>query len=557
MRWKNFWHLVKLNVKITFGLSAWLYYYRKKDRRFWGGLGIFAIILVSIAPLFYLYLRMVQETIQNLAGTGMEGVVITSGAIIASILVLVLGIAYVISAFYFSNDLDFLVSLPFKPAEILGGKFIGVLVSEYLTIAPFFIPPVVIYGLNVSGGLLYWIFSVIIFLFVPVIPMVLASLLVMVLMSLTNLGRKKDLLRFLGMILILVIVMGGNFYLTRLPEGQEMEFIMGILEDPDGLISFTGRVYPPSIWITRALSGQTPGSQLSNLILFSGISVISFGILMVGADRLFFQGLIGGREISAGRKVRPGLLERKTKARHPILSISIREIKILIRVPIYLFNSVFILVVAPLALFFPLLMGTGGMDINEYIGIVDPDLLILGGIGFFGLMALFGPALSSSISREGKLFRISQVIPIPPFKQILGKLLSGFFISLLVIPLVFLAAILYIPWSLGEIVLISFLGFLVAFPLMGFSLLLDLIRPYFTWQNPQQAIKQNMNVLFAMVGGFLFLAGLGWGALKLLEIGLSITWIYFLIGILSLTTGTLIMVALFKIAPERYKRISL
>jgi len=557
MRWKFFWYLVKINLKITFGLSAWIYFFRKKDRRFWSGLGILSIVLISIAPIFYLYLRLVQETIQSLAGTGLEGVVITSGAILASILVLVLGIAYVISAFYFANDLDFLVTLPFKPAEIMGGKYVGVLVSEYLTIAPFFIPPVVIYGLNVSGGLFYWVFSLLIFLFLPVIPLVFASLGVMVLMSLTNLGRRKDLLRFLGMILILVIVLGANFYLTRLPEGQEMEFIMGIMEDPDGLIAFTGRVYPPSIWITRALAGQTLGMRFVNLLLFSGVSILGFAVLMIGADRLFFRGLIGGQEVSAGKKARPGLLDKKMRARHPIVSIAIREIKILIRVPIYLFNSIFILVIAPIALFFPLLMGTGGVNIDEYIGLVEPELLVLGGIGFFGLMALFGPALSSSISREGKLFRISQVIPVHPNKQILGKMLSGFLISILVIPLIFLAAILYIPWSLGEIILISFLGFLLSFPLMGFSLLVDLIRPYFTWQNPQQAIKQNMNVLFSMVGGFLFLAALGWGGFKMLEIGFNPGWIYFLLGLFSLIIGIFIMIVLFRVAPDRYQKISL
>ncbi len=556
MRWRPFWNLVKLNIKITFGFSAWLYYFRKRDRRFWGGLGIFAIILISIAPLFYLYLRLVQETTRGLAGTGLESVIITSGAIIASILVLVLGIAYVISAFYFANDLDFLVSLPFKPAEILGGKYVGVLISEYLTIAPFFIPPVVVYGLNIDGGLFYWLFFALIFLFLPVIPLVFASLGVMVLMSLTNLGRKKDLLRLLGMILILVIVMVANFYLTRLPEGEEMEFIMGIMEDPEGLIAFTGRTYPPSIWITRALTAEGWGSRLINLLLFSGVSFLGFGVLMVGADRLFFQGLIGGQEISAGKKITPGLLEKKVRARNPIVSIAFKEIKILIRVPIYLFNSIFILIIAPIALFFPLIIGAGGVSIDEYIKLVDPELLFLGGVGFFGLMTLFGPALSSSISREGKLFRISQLIPIPPNQQLLGKILSGYLVSFLVIPIVFLAAILYIPWTLGEIILISLLGLLLSLPLMSFSLLLDLLRPYFTWQNPQQAIKQNMNVLFAMIGGFLFLAGLGWSSMQLLETGLSLGWVNFLIGVVSLILGGIIMLIMFRIAPSRYQNIS-
>jgi len=557
MRWSKLWILIRINLKVTFGFSAWLYYFRKRDRRFWGGLGIFAAVLAGVAPLFYFYLLLLQETAAELAGTGWEGVIITSGAVLASALVFFLGLVYVISAFYFADDLDRLISMPFKPAEILGGKFFAVLFSEYLTIAPFFIPTLLVYGLQVEGGLLYWFFAIIIYLLLPVIPLIIASLGTILLMSITNLSRNKDLLRILGMVLLVVVLLGFNYLVTRLPEGGEMEFMLEIMQEPEGMISITGRAYPPSIWITEALTAAGAGDRLLNLGLFAGVSLLGLLGLMVGADRLFFPGLIGGQEITIGGKVKPGLLQKKVRSRSPVLSIALREIKILIRVPIYLFNSILILIIAPVALFFPLLLGMGGVNIDEYIALIEPDLLKLGGAGFFALLGFIASALSSSISREGKLFRISQQIPVHPNYQVLGKLISGLLISLLIVPIIILAAIIIFPWSPLDIIIICLLGLLLSVPLLAFSLLIDLLRPYFNWQNPQQAIKQNINVLIAMVGGFLILLGLGYVMVYLLERGLGINWIFLLTGIGAGLAGLIFLLILFQVAPRRYRDISL
>ncbi len=52
-----------------------------------------------------------------------------------------------------------------------------------------------------------------------------------------------------------------------------------------------------------------------------------------------------------------------------------------------------------------------------------------------------------------------------------------------------------------ELILVVILGLLASLPAIVACLLIDLIRPYLNWDNPQKSIKQNINVVLAMFVG--------------------------------------------------------
>ena len=81
---------------------------------------------------------------------------------LSSLLVLVFGLTYVISVFYFSRDLSLLVPLPLLPRDILGAKYFVVLILDLLTVAPFFLPALWVFGVNRGAGLLYWVSGILI-----------------------------------------------------------------------------------------------------------------------------------------------------------------------------------------------------------------------------------------------------------------------------------------------------------------------------------------------------------------------------------------------------------
>ncbi len=555
MRLKMVWKVTVLNLKNAFGLATFGYFFRKRDVRFLKSAGIFALIVLALAPLFYIYLRIVDEVYEFAVGTGQEGVVITMGLVLASFLVFIFGIAYVISTFYFSRDLDFLIPLPLRPGEVLAGKFGMVLATEYITIAPFVLPAFLVYGLRSEPGLLFWFLVPVIYFLVPLIPLALASLLVMVLMSITNLSRKKDFLQLLGMFILVLMILAFNFLMTRVPPGEEMELMMMIFQDPEGLINYVGRAFPTTIWATKAMIYPLSAGQALNFLGFSGISVLALWCMMWVADVLFYRGLIGGQEVEKGRVLDKEKIARKLMIRHsPIVAIAQREMRILIRTPIYMFNSVAILVIAPLAMGIPYFT-VGFGQLEAMLAVVDPTLINLAGVGFIALMSLFVPALSSSISREGRLFRLSQVIPVHPFKQLLGKLLYGFMLTLLAVPLLILGAFLFLPWGFWDLVFITLMGLVVSGQMLVLSLIIDLMRPYLTWDNPQQAIKQNMNVLFAMVlgAGLLYIYYLM--VERLMERDFVAGIIYVVVAVISLAVAATLTFILHKMSSRRYNKI--
>ncbi len=131
--------------------------------------------------------------------------------------ILLFGLYYVISAFYFSRDLEFLIPLPLKPFEVMASKFAVIMINEYLTVMIIVLPVLVGYGVLARGGLPYWTNGVLVYLLLPVIPLAVVSLLVVLMMRFVNLSRKKDALILAGSVLLIAVGMGLQFCWVRPP----------------------------------------------------------------------------------------------------------------------------------------------------------------------------------------------------------------------------------------------------------------------------------------------------------------------------------------------------
>lgn len=548
--------LIKLQLKVNFSISALRWYLRNDIKRFLGHIGLVSIVVVSVAPIFYLYTWLLGSAYRITAMLGQTEVILALAALFSSLLVLIFGFTYLLSVFYFSRDLSLLVPLPLKPGDILGAKFTLVLFYNYLTITPFYLPALWVYGVNSGAGPLYWIGGAVIFLLLPVIPMVIASVFILPLMGLTNLSRRRDTLRLIGLFVFLVSVFVLNYFLTGIPAGEEVQFMERVLREEQGLVSLLTRSYPPALFAALALTARGVASLL-NFAYFLSLSAAGLIIVLFLGQRIFYQGLIGGSEVSRGRELSRNELARKTAgALSPVWAIARREIKYLIRTPIYLFNSLAMVAILPAALIIPLIAGgTLEQSLLAIQAAVPRVGQVLGGAGFIGVMALFAPAASSSFSREGKLFWISKVIPIAPQEQIRGKLLYSLLIACSAVPVVILTALLFLPWSILDFLLAILGGLILSFPAIVLSLLIDLLKPYLTWDNPQKAIKQNVNVLFSMVAGgglyyLLYLAGR-----YLYEATAAQLPVYLFVLGGAAVMGVILYGVLMKIAPSRYRDI--
>lgn len=507
--------LIKIDLNTTYGWSAIKYSFKSKKNR-WQSV-IFLIVILSLLPSYILILKGLNGMFDIYSQIGQESMFLLSGFLVTQFIVFFFGLLYVMSKYYFSTDLNQLVPLPIKPSYILGSKFVGLMVSEYLTSIPILLPFIYIYGTKGGEGILYYIYSILLILTLPIIPLVLASLIVMIFMRYTNIGRRKDLLRVVGAVLL----MGGIIYIqVKLQQtiGKNMadeNFLVNLITDSNLLVKKLGLIFPPSMWATLSLSNPNSLASLFYLISFIGVGIIGFFIMMLLSEKIFFGGLIGNIEVSAskGKSGKKVSLEKSTRQTKAYIALAKKELLMLFKTPVYLLNAVGAVIILPILL--PIITGGDeGIDgVMNLIGL-NQDLIALAGIAFIVSLGILNSIGSTTFSREGKNFWIQRIIPIKSRDQIIGRVLSSLAVQLLGVISLTISLVFLIEIKLKTIILIAVVGILGSIPMTELGMLIDIIRPYLTWDNPQRAMKQNLNVVIAMGVGSLYLGGIGYVTFK-------------------------------------------
>jgi len=139
--------------------------------------------------------------------------------------------------------------------------------------------------------------------------------------------------------------------------------------------------------------------------------------------------------------------------------------------------------------------------------------------------------------------------------QAMGKLLLGYTITMA--GAIATAVVMAFAFKLDVPVTLLSIGLcaLALIPVNVTGIYIDLMRPKLKWNNPQEAIKQNANVILAMlVGGIILIL---FGAMAYL-LSTLITNTVLLLSTLALILGALSclsLVALNKAAPKAFRRI--
>jgi len=215
----RFRSLLRVSLKSNFGVSVLVHrFFREKKDRWY--LPLIALGVLGLLPALYGYLRFIRFVYELLQPLGQERTLLTFAILLGQFLVLIFGLYYVVSAFYFSRDLEMLIPLPFKPSEVMLSKFAVILVNEYLTMIAFVLPVFIYYGILSKAGPAYWISASVIYLLLPVIPLALVSLLVVGMMRAVNFSRKKDLMILVGSLVLICAGMGLQFFINRTAVGH-------------------------------------------------------------------------------------------------------------------------------------------------------------------------------------------------------------------------------------------------------------------------------------------------------------------------------------------------
>ncbi|MEW5902300.1 MAG: hypothetical protein AB1715_12620, partial [Acidobacteriota bacterium] len=341
--------LTRAGLKSNFGFSILFHRVFREKKDLWL-VPVVAIALIGLLPALYIYFMLIRSLYKLLRPLGQEQAILTFGLLAGQFLILLFGLYYVVSAFYFSRDLEMLIPLPLKPFEVMLSKFIIILVNEYLTVLLLVVPVLAYFGIMAKAGPGYWVNALLIYFLLPVIPLAIVSLVVVAMMRLINLSRKKDALIIVGSLILISGSLALQYSFGRAEGAQpSAEAMVQFFASPDSLLKKIGAGFPPSIWATKALTGGFSGGGLTQLVIFIGVSALLFCGMVVLAEKLFYRGLIGIGEVSGRRRTltRIEISRRVMSGRHPIKAILRREWWLMNRTPIFLLNGVLTVIIIP------------------------------------------------------------------------------------------------------------------------------------------------------------------------------------------------------------------
>jgi ABC-2 type transport system permease protein len=171
-----------------------------------------AILLVFFAVYMLAIMTASAFAIHSfLAPFKLQGLMISLYLNAGIVLVFVFGLMMVISVFYHSSDVEKILPLPLRADQITGAKLLVSAVYEYMFFVVMALPALIIYGILEGRGILYYVFTAIVILAMPAVPLCLAAILVMVVMRFTKFARNKDRFSMISSILILIFAMGLSF----------------------------------------------------------------------------------------------------------------------------------------------------------------------------------------------------------------------------------------------------------------------------------------------------------------------------------------------------------
>lgn len=461
------------------------------------------VLIVCFLPLAIMLGAFVSELYDVLSLIEQQGIILSLGFVSVSLIVFFFGIFYVMGTFYFSMDIDNLLPLPFKASEVLGAKFVIVLIYEYITELLFLLPVIIVYGIKSSVGVLYYIYSVFIYAALPVIPLVLASIIVMVIMRFTSFTKNKDRFKVIGGSLAIFLSLGLNVLIQKSsraalnPEQMQKMF----MEGNNSLINIISKMFPSTKIASIAILQSSNMTGIINMLIFIGISLLAIGIFLVLGEGLYLKGVVGISETTSNRKALSKEQLNKEIVENSLLkTYFMKEMRALFRTPAYFMNCVFVNFLWPLFLLIPFLASREGLsDLKELGKMIDNPkiaaIVVAAGFALIVFVTSNNAIASTAISREGKNFFINKYLPISYEKQIIAKLLSAFSMGIVSMASLLLVAVILFKPPIIILFLITVLGlFGILFSnLVG--IFVDITRPKLDWDNEQKAVKQNMNVL--------------------------------------------------------------
>lgn len=471
-------------------------------------LAFFVLLIVLLIPNFASFGYMTYDMTSFLATINQDQVILALLLQIGVSIIIFSSIFMVPSYLFYAKDIEKLLPLPLTKAQLYCAKLIQIHIYQMgffiLIILPFVVGYTLAVGFSTSLlllGFFLWMNAI--------VTMIATSIVLVLIMSVSPWFKNKDAVTLILSMISLGFALYINYSIGGLdlsdPQAIAYSLIQGQQSLAQGFSSFLPHL-SASVAMIVDFNWITFVAYVVLTTVFIIGSIVAFAPILVNIMASFSGS-------SSTKKMTLKSL-RSHQIKPAIIALSMKELKLLFRTPVYFFNNILVMLILPIIFGFSFIQGAGGNMIefealSTFIA-SQPIILVVVSAGLSALFSTINLVTPTSISREGSSKYHMLLYPVEMSTQLYAKFISGILVSLIaILPLAILFIILNIQYIKLDLIWIvgSLISMLIVMIFMNlFGLLVDVYHPKLVWENEQAAVKQNINFLFTFLGSAAIIA---------------------------------------------------
>ena len=448
------------------------------------------------------------------------------------------------------KDDQLLLSLPLKRRTVLFLRIFKFYTFELIFNSVFLLPIMVAFALcsdNITWT--YYLSSIIMLLFLPIIPIVISCIFGVLISSLSSRFKFKNA----AQIIITMAYILGLFYINYNIDS----FFEYVAKHANSLNELLIKIYYPAGIYAKLVTDF----HASDLIIFILINIVIFIVTIFILSKVYFKINSRLKKVTSSKKVRIDNLVIKSQNR--TISLIKKELNTFFKTPVFIINAgfsllLFIIVVILIMVKFdtviPILTNPEmGFGITKDFIMNNLSIMIL----FLLIITSFLTSITSSvISLEGRNINILKSLPISSKSILLSKVYSSLVLTTPILVIGTMMLLFKFKINIIESLLLIFLT--VAIPLVShfLGIIINLKYPKLDAENSVEVVKQSTSSFISvMLGMILLIASIA--VIYRFVDKLSSTLILFITTIIFIIIDLILYLYLTKIGVKDYKKINI
>ncbi|MGB8453289.1 MAG: hypothetical protein WCD89_13290 [Anaerocolumna sp.] len=483
---KQIWLLTKVQISTVFDFGNFLKNKKtaKKNSYIFTALTLFFLVMFSVMSFLYSY---AMGT--SLKKIGMLELLPELLMAVTCVITIITTIYKVKGTLFGFKDYDLIMSLPVKTSMVVTSRLLLLNIINITFTLIIMVPAAIVYGILSTASINFYAVSLLTVLFIPIIPMIAASIIGTIITVIASKFRHSNLV---NLIITFAFLIGIMIFPYMAGDSEEALGQMTAV-----ITKQVDNIYPLAGMYRRAVCDL----NVLSIVLFLLISIIAFALFsfIVGIKFKTINTNIAASRTKANYKI--GNLEQAS----PFMALYRKELRRFFSSSLYIMNTAIGMVMMTIGAIATLFMSPQAlaqvMEVPQmagYAGAFAPLLV--------SMCVAMTYITACSISLEGKNLWILKASPVLARTIFLSKISVSLTITLPAILADGILIAIGLKLSFAEFLVLLVMPTVYALFTAIFGLIINLALPKLNWSTEVTVIKQSAASMIAIFGGILVVA---------------------------------------------------